>query len=129
MDESWMILILSLLLKIKKKKKMRKENMWINQVITNLTLLYMTRLSLLTMPMIEINALQKKKKKISAKERNWISYTKHVRTQNKPKYDCDVLIPIDPLDDPLTLFQKIIDFNEFLQHLKIELERYATQKD
>ena len=42
--------------------------MWINQVITNLTLLYMTRLILLTMSMIEINALQKKRKSVQKKE-------------------------------------------------------------
>lgn len=68
-------------------------------------------------------------KKISAKERNLVTYAKHTRTRNKLKCDGDVLIPICPLDDPPMVFQKVFDFDEFQQHLIIEMERYATQKD
>ena len=47
-----------LILKI---KKIEKNNSWIRQIITNLTLLYMIRLSLLPMSIVGMNVLHKKK--------------------------------------------------------------------
>ena len=44
-------------------------------------------------------------------------------------HESEVLIPIKFLDNPLTVLEKIIDFDEFLQHLKIECDKYASQSN
>ena len=46
---------------ISEDKKIKKNNSWIRQVIINLTLLYMIRLSLLPMLIVGMNVLHKKK--------------------------------------------------------------------
>ena len=53
-----------LILKI---KKIEKNNSWIRQIITNFTLLYMIRLSLLPMSIVGMNVLHKKKKSMKKK--------------------------------------------------------------
>ena len=75
----------------------------------------MIKLNLLTtMLMIKINTLQKKRK--SPKKNHFGQpSTKHVRTHdNKHSYDVKILIPTDLLDNPLTVLEKVNDFDEFL---------------
>ena len=76
-----------LILKI---KKIEKNNSWIRQIITNLTLLYMIRLSLLPMSIVGMNVLHKKKNSMK-KKNHWTLSTKHTRAQSKSKSDCKVL--------------------------------------
>ena len=38
-----------------------------------------------------------------------------------------MLLDIDPLDNPLKVFEKLINLDEFLHHLKLESERFAAQ--
>ena len=44
-------------------------------------------------------------------------------------HDGYVLIPIDLLDNPLTVLGKITVFDEFPQHLIIESDKYASQNN
>lgn len=71
---------------------------WIHEIKINLTLLYM------------------------------ITSAKQIRTQNKRRSNDKTSFSTDPLDKPLTVFDKVIDFDEFLQHLEIKLDMYASQK-
>ena len=41
-------------------------------------------------------------------------------------YDDKTLVSIHPLDNPFTVFEKVIALDEFLKHLNIEPERYAS---
>ena len=45
----------------------------------------------------------------------------------KIKLNGDVLLDIDTLDNPLKVFEKLINLDEFLHHLKLESERYAAE--
>ena len=38
-----------------------------------------------------------------------------------------MLLDLDPLGNPLKVFEKLINLDEFLHHLKLESERYAAQ--
>ena len=76
--------------------------------------------------MIEINAHHKKKEN-HRKEIHYAASKKYINSQNKYKNDGKVLIPIDTVHNPLVLFQKVIEFDKFRQHFKIELERYVSE--
>ena len=52
---------------------------------------------------------------------------KYINSQNKYKNDGEVLIPINTLYNTVLLFEKVIEFDKLLQHLKIELERYVSE--
>ena len=54
-----------------------------------------------------------------------IHLTKSTRYINAQK-ECTKL-DVDPLDNPLKVFEKLINLDEFLHHLKLESERYAAQ--
>ena len=54
-----------------------------------------------------------------------IHLTKSTRYINAQK-ECTKL-DIDPLDNPLKVFEKLINLDEFLPYLKLESERYAAQ--
>lgn len=56
-----------------------------------------------------------------------LTSTKDINTQNECKYDDKILTAINPSDNPPKVFEKVIDFDEFPQHLKIYSEKYASQ--
>ena len=61
------------------------------------------------------------------KEIHWTKSTEYISVQKKCELDGEVLLDINPLDNPLKVFDKLLKFDEFLQHLKLESERYAAQ--
>ena len=61
------------------------------------------------------------------KEIHWTKSTKYIPAQEECKRDGEVLIDIPPLDNPLKVFEKLLNFDKFLQYLKLESDRYATQ--
>ena len=50
-----------------------------------------------------------------------------MKTQNDCKLNGEILIGTDPLDNPFNVFEKLINFDDFLQHLKLKSVRYASQ--
>ena len=88
-------------------KKMKKnKHPWIQQIIANVTLLHMIRLILLAMVLTEINAIQKKRKP-PKKNIYWAISTEHISTQNEYKDDSEVLICVDPFNDPFAVLEKV----------------------
>ena len=67
-----------------------------------------------------------KNEKDTIKEIHWIKSTKYILAQEECKLDDKVLIDIHPLDNPLKVFEKLLNFDEFLKHLKLESERCAA---
>ena len=51
----------------------------------------------------------------------------YIKTQNGCKWNDEVWIEIGPLDNPLNVFEKLTSFNDFLLHLKLEPDIYASQ--
>ena len=47
--------------------------------------------------------------------------------RNDYKLNGEVLIGIYPLDSFLNVLEKLINIDDFLQHLKLQSERYASQ--
>ena len=43
------------------------------------------------------------------------------------KFNGEMLLHIDPFDNPLKVSEMLINLDKFLQHLKLESERYVTQ--
>ena len=69
-----------------------------------------------------------KSKDNTLKEIHWIKSTKYINAQKEcTKINGEVLLEIDPLDNPLKVFEKLINLDEFLHHLKLESERYAAE--
>ena len=59
---------------------------------------------------------------------HWTKSTRYINAQKEcTKFNGEVLLDIDPLDNPLKVFEKLINLDEFLHHLKLESERYAAQ--
>lgn len=54
------------------------------------------------------------------------AYKRYAHSHKSTVYDDKTLVAIHPLDNPLTVFEKVIDFDELLQHLNIESKRYAS---
>lgn len=65
--------------------------------------------------------------KITRNEIHLATSTKDINTQNECKYDDKILTAIYPSDNSPKVFEKVIDFDEFPQHLKIYSEKYASQ--
>ena len=55
----------------------------------------------------------------SADEIHWKKFTTYIKIQNDCKMNDEVFIETDPLDNPLNVFEKLINFDDFLQHLKL----------
>ena len=69
-----------------------------------------------------------KSKDDTLKEIHWTKSTRYINAQKEcTKFNGEVLLDIDPLDNPLKVFEKLINLDEFLHHLKLESERYAAQ--
>ena len=64
-----------------------------------------------------------KNKKDTIKEIHWTKSTKYIPAQEECKLDGEVPTDIHPLDNPPKVFEKLLNFDEFLQHLKLESER------
>ena len=68
-----------------------------------------------------------KSKDDTLKEIHWTKSPRYINAQKEcTKFNGEVLLDIDPLDNPLKVFEKLINLDEFLHHLKLESERYAT---
>ena len=69
-----------------------------------------------------------KNKDDTMKKIHWIKSARYINAQKEcTKFNSEVLLDTDPLDNPLKVFEKLINFGEFLHHLKLESERYAAQ--
>ena len=69
-----------------------------------------------------------KSKDDTLKELHWIKSTRYTNAPQKcTKFNGEMLLYIDPLDNPLKVFEKLLNLDEFLHHLKLESERYAVQ--
>ena len=69
-----------------------------------------------------------KSKDDTLKEIHWTKSTRYINAQKEcTKFNGEVLLDIDPLDNPLKVFEKLINLDEFLHHLKLESEKYAAQ--
>ena len=69
-----------------------------------------------------------KSKDDTLKEIHWTKSTRYINAQKEySKFNGEVLLDIDPLDNPLKVFKKLINLDEFLHHLKLESKRYAAQ--
>lgn len=51
---------------------------------------------------------------------HWTKSTNYLKIQNDCNLNGEVLIEIDPLDNPLNFFEKLINFDYILQHLKLK---------
>ena len=59
---------------------------------------------------------------------HWNKATRYINAQKEcTKLSGEVLLDIDSLDNPLKVFEKLINLDKFLHHLKLESERYAAQ--
>ena len=67
-----------------------------------------------------------KNKDDGMKEIHWTKSTKYIQAQKECRHNGEVLLDIDPLDNPLKVFEKLVNLDEFLHHLKVESERYAV---
>ena len=77
--------------------------------------------------MLKTNAHPKKIKR-SKKKIHWTKSTNYIKIQNKCKLNGKILIEIYPLDNSsLNVFEKLINFDDFLQLLKSGSERCASQ--
>ena len=62
------------------------------------------------------------------KKIHWNKSTSYINAQKEcTKFKGEVLLYFDPLDNPLKVFEKLINLDELLRHLKLESERYAAQ--
>ena len=62
------------------------------------------------------------------KETHWTKCTRYINTQKEcTKFNGEVLWDIYPLENPLKVFDKLINLDKFLYHLKLESKRYAAQ--
>ena len=62
------------------------------------------------------------------KKIHWNKSTRYINAQKEcTKFKGEVLLYFDPLDNPLKVFEKLINLDELLRHLKLESERYAAQ--
>ena len=69
-----------------------------------------------------------KSKDDTLKEIHWTKSTRYINAQNEyTKFNGEVLLDINPLDNPLKVFEKLINLGKFLHHLKLESKRYAAQ--
>ena len=69
-----------------------------------------------------------KSKDDTMKEIHWIKSTWYINAQKgSTKFNSEELLDTDPLDHPLKVFEKLINLDQFLHHLKLESERYAAQ--
>ena len=69
-----------------------------------------------------------KRKDDTLKEIHWTQSTRYINAQREcTKFNSEMLLDIDPLDNPLKVFEKLINLDEILHHLKLESERYAAQ--
>ena len=69
-----------------------------------------------------------KSKDDTLKEIHCTKSTRYINAQKEcTKFNGEVLLDIDPLDNPLKVFEKLINLDGFLHHLKLESERYAAQ--
>ena len=93
---------------ISEDKKIKKNNSWIRQVIINLTLLYMIRLSLLPMLIVGMNVLHKKKSQWKKKSLDTIYET--YKGSKQIQIWLQGIIPMDPSDYSLLAFEKVIGF-------------------
>ena len=68
-----------------------------------------------------------KSKDETLKEIHWTKSTRYINAQKEcTKFNGVVLLHVDPLDNPLKVFEKLINVDEFLHHLKLESERYTA---
>ena len=70
------------------------------------------------------NKCPSEEKENTVKEIHWTKSTNCIKSQNDCKLNSEVLIETDPLDNPL---MSLIKVDDFLQHLKLESERYASR--
>ena len=69
-----------------------------------------------------------KSKDDTLKEIHWTKSTRYINAQKEcTKFNSEVLLDIDPLDNPLKVFEKLINLDKFLHRLKLESEKYAAQ--
>ena len=72
-----------------------------------------------------------KSKDDTLKEIHRAKSTRYINAKKKKKkctkFYGEVLLDIDALDNPLKVFEKSINLDEFLHHLKLESERYTAQ--
>ena len=70
-----------------------------------------------------------KRKDDTLKEIHWTKSSRYVNAQKEcTKFNGEVLLDIDLLDNPLKVFEKLMNFGELLLHLKLESERYCCSK-
>ena len=61
-------------------------------------------------------------------ESHWGKSTKYINAKKEcTKFNNEVLLDIDRLDNPLKVFEKLINLDKYLDHLKLESGRYAAQ--
>ena len=60
-------------------------------------------------------------------EIHWTRSKKYIPDFKECNLTGEVLLDIHELDSPLRIFDKLINLNDFLSHIKIESERYAAQ--
>lgn len=51
---------------------------------------------------------------------HWTKSTNYLKIQNNCNLNGEVLTEIDPLDNPLNFFEKLINFDYILQYLKLK---------
>ena len=62
------------------------------------------------------------------KEIHWTKCTRYINAQKEcTKFNGEVLLDINPLENPLKVFEKLINQDEFPHHLKLDAETYAAQ--
>ena len=62
------------------------------------------------------------------KEIHWTKSKRYITDIEKCQLNGEVLLDIHELDNPLKIFDKLINLNHFLGYFKSESERYASQK-
>ena len=69
-----------------------------------------------------------KSKDDTLKEIHWTKSTRYISAHKEcTEFNGEVLLDIDPLDNPLKVFEKLINLDKFLHRLKLESEKYAAQ--
>ena len=69
-----------------------------------------------------------KSKDDTLKEIPWTKSTRYMNAQKEcTKFNGEVLLDINPLDNPFKVFEMLINLDEFLHHQKLESKRYAAQ--
>ena len=69
-----------------------------------------------------------KSKDDTLKESHWTKSTRYLNAQKEcTKFNDEVLLDIYPLDNPLKVFEKLVNLDGFLHHLKLKSEKYAAQ--